>query len=178
MQSQMIYKWSIPLYPVDPQVAGRELEKISETHGCLKPAYVVEESREESAPLHGCFEWDNDRAAEKFRCGQAQDLIRNIVAVKIGALEPATPTRAFISIRQNHEYVPVMRVLQEPALQQSMMAAALKELESFRQKYSGLKSLSKLMSAIDGCIDQNARTHKKRRTASQRRQAAVQQSMG
>ena len=65
MESQMIYKWTVPVYPVEAQTAGMELEKIAEKHGSLKPAYIVEESTDKNAALHKCFEWNNKKPPAK-----------------------------------------------------------------------------------------------------------------
>jgi len=144
----MTYKWTIPVYPVDAQKAGAELEKITEKHGTLTPAYVVKESKKKKAVLHKCFEWNDEKAAAKYRCRQAQDLIRNIVTVKIGQIEPTQPIRAFVSFKQNNEYISVINVLHTPELQKKMMDTAMKELEYFQKKYASLSSLSELMSSI------------------------------
>jgi len=149
---QMTYKWSVPVYPVDARTAGTELEKIAESRGSLKPSYVVEESRGAGAALHRCFEWNDERAADKYRIRQAQDLIRNLVAVKIGKVEAPQPVRAFISIRQDNEYVPVMQALNTPVLRERMLDSAMKELESFRVKYAAVDALSELMAGIDRSI--------------------------
>lgn len=152
LDSQMVYRWSIPVYPVDAQTAGAELEKIAEKHGALKPVYVVEESRSQGAVLHNCFEWNNKTAAEKYRRRQAQDLIRNIVTVKIGKIETPQPVRAFVNIQQNHEYVPVAHVLYTPVLREAMRNSAMKELESFCRKYAVIDSLSELVTNIERMI--------------------------
>lgn len=152
MDSQMIYQWSVPVYPVDAQKAGMELEKIAKKHGSLKPSYIVEESRGAGAALHKCFEWNNRIAADKYRFRQAQDMLRNIVAVKIGQIETPLPIRAFVNIRQDHEYVPVIHVLNTPVLRENMLNSAMRELESFRRKYNAIESLSELMASIDRSI--------------------------
>ena len=149
MDSKMIYKWTIPVYPVDAQTAGIELENIAKKRGSLKPSYVVEESADNGAVLHKCFEWDNEKAADKYRQRQAQDLIRNIVTVKIDNIEPLKPVRAFVNVRQEQEYVSVISVLHNPELRKNMLESAIKELEAFRFKYESLTTLSELMSDID-----------------------------
>ena len=154
MDSQMIYKWSVPIYPVTAQTAGMELEKIAEKRGSLKPLYVVEESADKNAVLHKCFEWDNKKAADKYRQHQAQDLIRNIVTVKINNVDTEKPIRAFVSFRQEQEYVPVTQVFHNPALRENMLKAAIKELEAFRSKYETLTALSELMADIDRNIEE------------------------
>lgn len=149
MKTQMVYKWTIPVYPVEAQTAGIELEKITEKRGSLKAAYVVEESMDADAILHKCFEWDNEKAAEKYRQRQAQDLIRNLVTVKIGDVEPSEPVRAFISFKKDNEFVSVVNVMNSPAMRENMLESAMKELENFRRKYEALEVLAGLMEHID-----------------------------
>jgi len=153
LETQMTYKWTVPVYPVDAQKAGTELEKITEKHGLLTPEHVVIESKNKKAVLHKCFEWNNEIAAEKYRFRQAQDLIRNIVTVKIGQVETTQPIRAFVSFKQNKEYVSVINVLYTPELQKKMMDSAMKELETFQKKYASLNSLSELMLSIDSSLE-------------------------
>lgn len=148
MDAQMNYKWTVPVYPVDAQTAGSELEEIIRRRGALKPEYVVEESKSRAAVLHSCFEWNNRTAAEKYRQRQAQHLIRNLVTVKLEGSEPSTPVRAFVSVRQNHEYVPIATALQSRELRDVMLHDALRELESFVRKYAGVDALSEMVAAI------------------------------
>lgn len=152
MGTDMIYKWSVPVYPVSAQTAGVELEKIAEKRGSLKASYVVEESRNKNAVLHKCFEWDNQKAADKYRINQAQDMIRNIVSVKIGQIEPSKPVRAFINFKQDNEFVSIVNVINNSELLENMLDAAMKELKAFQCKYAALEFLSDLMSGIDKSI--------------------------
>lgn len=152
MNTQMLYKWTVPVYPIDAQKAGAELERIAEKHGSLKPSSVVDESRQEGSILHKCFEWDDEQAAEKYRCRQAQDMIRNIVTVKIGQIDTLNPIRAFVSFRREHEYVPIQQVLNSSAMLENMLDAAMKELEAFHRKFAALDSLSELMPCIDRAV--------------------------
>lgn len=68
-------------FPVDAQTAGEELDRIRVSYGTLQPAAVVDESRPEDAPLHPCFEWDDETAAEKYREHQATTIIRSVRVV-------------------------------------------------------------------------------------------------
>ena len=154
MTSQMVYKWVIPVYPVNAQKAGMELEKIAQKRGSLKPAYVVEESTNKKAVLHKCFEWDNDKAADKYRQRQAQDLIRNIVTVKIGKVETTGPIRAFVSFKQDNEFVSVATVINTPKFRETMLETAMKELEAFLRKYNSLEFLAELMPNIEKSIQE------------------------
>lgn len=78
---------------LDPQTVGETLEAVR-----VEPEAVVEASRPVSAPLHPYFEWDDAKAAEKYRKDQAGHLIRCIaVEVSRGAGQEPTQARAFVS---------------------------------------------------------------------------------
>lgn len=145
----MTYQWKsgIELYPVTAQKTGETLESIYKKHGELEPETVVEESRPESAPLHPVFEWDDQKAAEKYRVHQAGGLIRAVAVVeqpKNG--KPAVEVRAFVYVQ--HTYTPMHVVKSSVELQEEMLQTALKELNAFRRKYETLKELSPVMDAI------------------------------
>ena len=91
----MIYKWKVAgLMPVDAQTAGEELNRIYTKNGALNPADIVDESRPEDAPLHDCFEWRDDVAAEKYREQQDAPGIRR---------QPGLLQKVFKNPRHNDE---------------------------------------------------------------------------
>ena len=132
----MTYQWKIPgLYGVNAQTAGEEIERIHRKHGQLLPADIVDESRHQSAPLHGVFEWRDQEAAEKYRQVQARELLRAIVVVDSGA-GLREPVRAFVRVQQG--YQPMELVIKRPDQLEELKAAAFRDLEAFRQKYQTL----------------------------------------
>lgn len=147
----MAYQWKIDKYPVSAQKAGNELARIESRYGALRPEDVVAESRAGKSVLHKCFNWDDKDAAEKYRISQGQDLICNIVAVKINGKALEAPVRAFVSIER--AYVRVSAVIKSGEFTEIMLAQALKELEAFRRKYAALRSLRELFSHIDRAIN-------------------------
>lgn len=46
--------------------------------GVLDPKAVVDAARDRKHPLHDRFEWNNDRASDKYRISQARTLIRSV----------------------------------------------------------------------------------------------------
>jgi hypothetical protein len=54
---------------------------LEDRRGRLTAEQVVEEARPQSSPLHGCFEWDDSKAAESWRIEQARDLIKRVKIV-------------------------------------------------------------------------------------------------
>lgn len=93
----MVYQYKVPYARVGAQIAGEELARIEKEKGSLTPEMVVDESREEDAPLHPVFELDDKKAAECYRIVQAGGLIRN-VTVKIEEAPRMEPVRAFVNV--------------------------------------------------------------------------------
>lgn len=149
----MTYQWKVPgIMPVDAQTAGNELQRIYERDGVIEPETVVMESESPSAPLHSCFEWDNEKAAHKYRITQAQGIIRAIVSVN--ETEKSQETRAFVSVER--EYHPFSVVIRNPEKRDILLQNALNELHCFEKKYNSLRELSGVFSAIKEVIQCNS----------------------
>lgn len=148
----MVYKWARqPAGDVSAQVAGEELERIRvKNNGNLTPRAVLEESRDEAAPLHPAFEWDDAVAAEKHREDQARYLIRSITVV---APERGVerPTRAFVSVSVEEEpvYDHVVTAMSDADKRQQVLRRALAELEGWQRKYADLEELAGVFAAIE-----------------------------
>lgn len=143
----MVYQWKIPtLYSVDAQTAGEELERIYNERGELSPKNVVDASRSEQAPLHVCFEWDNEKAAEKWREEQASRIISTITIVGENANTAGREVRAFIHAQGS--YHPLAVVVSDVDKTAEMLQNALKELSAFRKKYETLSQLAPLFDAM------------------------------
>lgn len=149
----MTYQWKVPgIMPVDAQTAGNELQRIYDRDGVIDPEVVVLESESSSAPLYSCFEWDDDKAAHKYRITQAQGIIRAIVAVDDTQEKP--DTRSFVSVQS--EYHPVSVVIRNPEKRDILLQNALNELHWFEKKYNSLRELSGVFSAIKEVIQCNS----------------------
>lgn len=145
----MIYKFkSGTRLKVSAQAAG-ELCAELESQGRLTPHEVVEASRPDDAPLHSAFEWDDAKAAEKYRETQASYIIRSVEVVPEGA---SKPTRAFVSLvineneREYHEINKVLRIRSEREL---LLEEAKRELMAFKNKYAVLEELADVFTVID-----------------------------
>lgn len=142
------YRWKTPeLFSVDANDAKAELDRIGGKYGSFKASDIVEESRPEDAVLHGCFEWDDGVAAEKYREQQARYIVKNITVVsESGNTEESV--RAFVHVKQ--AYRPIQVVLSDKEMKEELLAIALRELEAFARKYRTLKELAPVFEAIAG----------------------------
>lgn len=158
----MVFKFNCAdgIFPVTAQTAGEELTRIYNTPGGLDPENIVNESRDAAAPLHPCFEWDDAKAAEKYREHQAAKLVRAIVTVEETTKGPQY-VRAFPHVEQH--YHPIQVILSSEERTEELLHTALRELISFKKKYESLSALNGVFAAIDQLTISEVRAE--RRTA-------------
>lgn len=143
----MVYQYKIAgLFPVDAQTAGEELHRIYEDKGQLDPADIVDESRPATAPLHTCFEWDDEVAAEKYREVQAGNLIRSITVVHETPTHEPVEVRAFVKPLET--YAPIEVVVNSEEQMSALLESALAELKAFEKKYATLSKLAPILDEI------------------------------
>ncbi len=146
----MVYEWKYNM-PIKAQVVGEHFEWLEKQQGCITPKIVLESARSETSVIHGCFEWNDGIAAEKYRESQAGSLIRNLTVKMIAPdKEQSEPVRAYVNIKQSDssEFVSLCNVLKDEDLTRKMLEQAKCELNAFAKKYSTLKELSKVFAAI------------------------------
>lgn len=151
------YQWRIPKYPVSAETAGQHLEHLDRQHGAVTPKILLEDSRPTNATLHSCFEWDNEKAAEKYRIVQARDIIGNLVFVAIPEDEEPLqePIRAFVSVsgqKESGAFRPVAVALSDAEMRKQVLENAMKDLQDFKRKYTALDELNAVLTAIDETI--------------------------
>lgn len=149
------YEWAISgIYKVDAKAAKEEIDRISEKHGGINAKEIVDESRPEDSVLHGCFEWDDGIAAEKYREDQANRIVRSIRIVSETG-NTTESVRAYVNVKE--EYRPLSVVLKSEEMTQSLLENALAELKAFQRKYSTLSRLAPVFSAIEGVLKESAK---------------------
>ena len=181
------YAWknerTAAFYHATAEQAHEAFEEIRRRDGKLTPAAVVDSARPEESVLHEDFEWRDDVAAEKYRQGQARQMVGAVRIVR----EERPPVRAYVNvkvvsspplkaadcIREEDEeleqptaeeenegrcYMPLEEVLEKPDLCNQMMADARRDAQTYKQKYSTLASLANIMQATDQTFEEDT-TH-------------------
>ena len=172
------YKYRVKgLNKVDPEIAGKVCQELTESEGGLTPKTLVAASRDENAPLHSEFEWNDSIAGEKYREFQARKLIGNLIITKsdtgkereVQFAEQEYKDRGFVSVgstrsssgndhSENNEdegkkqYVPLFAALSNEAWKQSLFESAKRDLQYFKAKYYRLEQLSKIIADIDDLL--------------------------
>lgn len=138
---------------------GVRLNALVEKHGgSVTPEIVVNDARQEDSPLRDWFEWDDNKAAARYRLRQAREMLRSVVTVVIldERAEREEEIRAFhnIVIEDERIYAPVARVLTEADLRKQMVEQALRELDAWRRRYKQYAELAAIFEAIDAGHEQ------------------------
>ena len=135
------FYYAVPgINKVSAQVAGEIMEQLEQSERGLSPASLLDASRDENAPLHGEFEWNDAEAAEQYRLSQAGSLIRNI---RIVAEEQEAPVRAFVCTGERKSaYVSLQSALNNETWKSNLLEAAKRDMAFFSAKYRTLETLS------------------------------------
>lgn len=128
----------------DETVTSALMKISAEADGPISPQMVLDRARDESSPLHDCFEWNDTIAAEKFRMVQARVLLRLVVPVYANSNFETIRIPLFQSVRalrgrDNGEapsYLPSVSLLSDE--QRRLMLVAQK-LEQAKFQLSGIK---------------------------------------
>jgi len=140
-----------------------ELELIYGNHGTLDPATVVAFARaNRSSALHGRFDWDNTRAAEKYRLWQARDLITEVEVTHADGRARQCYV-SLMTMRGRGGYRSMVDVLSVADERAQLLAMALSELERTTAKYRDLVELAKTRGAISEA--RRAQQRKRKRAA-------------
>lgn len=155
MSIQYLWKGSYRGYKGDPELVGREFERIQEENGSISAAVILESAAAEESILHPFFEWDDAKAAKGYRLEQARYLIRNI---EIEIEKPnGTPliTRAFVEIKgEAGPYLSLPVVIQDTDLRNKLIEQALKDIEMYERKYQVLEEIIQLITPIKTALKQ------------------------
>jgi hypothetical protein len=154
----MVYQWKTGTHyskkQFPAQAIGEHLERLREESGGLTPEIIVDDARERTAPTHGLFEWNNERAASGYRLIQARHLVRSIavvVSIEKDGEQKEVVTRAFVSTGAQEErgYKPVTVALRNDDDRTHLLMQAARDLAAFKKKYEVLTELSGLFDVIE-----------------------------
>ena len=143
-------------YKADPSKVYEEISSLGETYS---KEDIVNKARDKNTELHSCFEWDDTKAAEKYRLTQAGDIVRHLYLVRQeddGEEKPETEGkivvdrfRCFSNLGKNNEYENTITIVRNEDKYQLLLEQAKRELAAFKQKYAILKELKPIFDLID-----------------------------
>ena len=144
----IIATWRTPgVFKADAQKVCEELREIGDE---FTPQDIVDAAEDENTELHKCFEWDDTRAAEKYRLHQAVILTSQLIFKKevVEDKSPA-PVRVFNKTDGGGGYKIPERTFKVQEEYEALLQRALAELHAFKVKYAALKELDYILELID-----------------------------
>lgn len=141
--------WGTVVFKADAEKVAHEIESIGDK---VTAQQIVDFAEDENTELHGCFEWDNDIAANRYRCVQARSIVSSLKITILHDDKPAEKTeiRYFVMPeRKCGSYQKTEVVIQKPDEYQKLLANAKAELQAFKKKYKRLGELEEVFEAID-----------------------------
>lgn len=145
----MVYQWkTASCIKVDPNIAGKQCEILEQTVG-LTPINLLNANRNENAPLHNEFEWNDEVAAEEYRISQARHIINCLCIKPEITNKEQIPVRAFLKTTTAEPYNSLSVILENEDKTTEMLKRALNELKAFKAKYATLSKLKPIFDVID-----------------------------
>lgn len=135
----------------DAQAVGQELERIRTTRGQLRPQDVLEEAQSPDSPLHNAFEWDDSKAAKRFRLQQAGKLIVSIQVINC----PHPPVQTYISVTtpdKGRDFRPAVEVLGDEELRTRALYDVKKFIESLQRRHSAFVTVVEFLERLKGQV--------------------------
>lgn len=119
---------------------------VRDEHGSLTARLLVDVARDPEHPLHHRFDWDDTKAAEKWRLEQAGALLRVTYAPIPGK---PRDMRAFMAVRGDDaptsEYVPTEEALTDEFTRSLLIRQFDREWKAFKRRYSDLVEFADLI---------------------------------
>ena len=97
------------------------------------------------------FEWDDKKAGHEYRVSQARQLIANVKII----FEDIGETREYVNVIVDfsRKYVHIDQARQQPFLWKQVIDQALKEAESWKERYKKYNQLSLIVNAVEKTIN-------------------------
>lgn len=131
------------------QEIGAELDTIQQTRGGVTPADVVEVARSPDSAMHRCFEWNDSKAATKYRHDQARNLVRSVI-VKTEKKPNGAPMFIHTSDEEiGPRYMAASVIVDRPDLIAMARAHAAGYLRTARQRLTEIEELERTANDTD-----------------------------
>lgn len=130
-------------------VGGTFARLVEEGRGTA--AELVREASSPKSPAHKHFEWDDEKAAHRYRVDQARHYIRSIEVV-VESID-SEPLRAWWPVTRTGHYQRVDRVVEDEDLLKALIEQARRDLVVWSRRYEQLRRIGALKGIVDEVLD-------------------------
>lgn len=145
------YSWGDGFKPkMNANIVGGVIEQIEQRDGCITKESFLNESRPIEAPTHDLFEWDDSKAAEKYRLHQATTTIGNLRIVHVTSENEEVMVKAFVNVSavsDSAAYKNITLALQEDNDRENILNRIKGELDALIQRNKNIEELADMLIA-------------------------------
>lgn len=143
----MVYKFKNKYFFRSPNVDVKKIyDEIVAIGEDIKPDQILEKARDKKTELYKCFEWDDKKAAKRWRLEQAKNIIRSIVIVPDNTENTKIEytIRAFENIGhdENQRYMKTYDIMKDAELFSQLLENIYYEIEKWENKLKTYESAS------------------------------------
>lgn len=148
------YSWNGPNKAVSAEEVGRHMEVLQEKYGEVTKEIFLDSARSKKSKMHDLFEWNDTKAAEKYRLVQAQNIICSLKVTVIEEEYKPITVRAFVTERERSSgYLHVRDALSDEEMRESVLAAAKRDAQWYIDKYDSLRELSEVIASLNSFVN-------------------------
>lgn len=141
-EHKKVYSWAGMERKVSAQKVGEHLEAIEQRDGAVTKESFLESARPIVSPMHPLFEWDDEKAAEKYRLQQSNQIINSLrieVVNASGDEQEARYLSAYVNIENRGngkaQFINIQSAMGQEETKDQVFANALRDLRWLQNKY-------------------------------------------
>lgn len=140
------YSWKVGFRcSANAEAVGKELETLGKN---VNIDTVLELAKKKTSAMHDYFEWDDKKAAAKYRRKQATDLISALEVTFIKDEEETKSVQAFVSLKYDTDRVPIENVIEDVDMYSILKERAFRELQAIKLKYANIQEVQDILKDI------------------------------
>lgn len=129
--------------------AQKVADEIAELGTEIKPSDIVQMARNPETESHKCFEWDDKKAADKYRLTQARTVVCNLVYVSEDTEEHREPVRLFYKPDAESSYKPTKMILRNQTEYEELLNRCAADIRRLKAKYHTLSEYDWLWEMVN-----------------------------
>lgn len=153
MPRKTIYRWKEgSSFGGDAQEVGEYLDRLKRKNkGHLRTEDVFEAAKDPSAPIHRYFEWDGEKAIEKYGRYIARQLSASLETEVVVTGEKKEAVRAFVNVVAGGDqyYTTMPEAMSDAEAAEYLVRKVTRQLVKIREEYAQVGRLAKVYAAID-----------------------------
>ena len=145
-----LVKWVGQNFKGDPKKVYDEIQTLGSSY---TPKDILNLARDESTELHKCFEWDDTKAAEKWRLHTARIICCSLKATVVREKKDALTIRLIQHDGEAKAYKPVTFTVRNEDEYGRLLKQAKAELAAFKKRYKNIVELASVIDEIDRIVN-------------------------